>query len=207
MVVCVSFNELPVPVRSDLIRALQKEWVLLASPGTWWNASERLAIAGSARGVPRDGIPDVVAGAARRIYADITTTSRGWVEELTTSDLTMPAFIELVGIVSRLAAVDEFVAALGGGLEELPQPRPGDPSREPPPPARTGRGWVPMDGPASITRALSLVPAEAAAQKEIHGPLYMSYEQMSDYGFRRTLDRAQMELIAARVSAINECFY
>ena len=64
-----------------------------------------------------------------------------------------------------------------------------------------------MVGPTSIIQALSLVPAESAAQREIHGPLYMSYEQMADYGFRRTLDRAQMELIAARVSAVNECFY
>ena len=59
----------------------------------------------------------------------------------------------------------------------------------------------------SITNALSLVPAESAAQADIHGPLYMSYEQMADYAFERELNRAQMELVAARVSAINECFY
>ena len=203
----MSFSKFPVPVRPDLVEALRKEWVLLSSPGTWWTAGERVAIAGAARGIAVDGLPAVAAQAACKIYADITSTSRDWVNEVTASDLTMPAFIEIVGIASRLAAVDEFMRALGSSLEELPQPLPGDPSRETPPTARPGRGWVPMAGPASITMALSLVPAEALAQKEIHGPLYMSYEQMSDYGFRRTLDRAQMELIAARVSAINECFY
>ena len=203
----MSYAKFPVPVRPDLIEALRKEWVLLSSPGTWWTAGERVAIAGAARGIASDGVPEVAAQAARKIYSDITSTSRDWVNDLTSSDLTMPAFVEIVGIVSRLAAADEFMRALGSAPQELPQPQPGDPSRETPPTARPGRAWVPMVGPASITMALSLVPAEAAAQKEIHGPLYMSYEQMSDYGFRRTLDRAQMELVAARVSAINECFY
>lgn len=203
----MSFSQLPVSVRPDLVAALRGEWHRLSSPGTWWTGAERVAIAGSARGAVFQGIPEAAAEAARRIYAHITSTSRRWVHELTDTSLTMPEFVELVGVISRLAAVDEFMTALGAEPEELPQPLPGDPSREPPPAARLGRGWVPMAGPSSITRALSLVPAESAAQKEIHGPLYMSYEEMSDYGFRRTLDRAQMELIAARTSAINECFY
>jgi hypothetical protein len=35
----------------------------------------------------------------------------------------------------------------------------------------------------------------------------MPPEQMLDLGAGRTLDRAQLELVAGRVSALRECFY
>ncbi len=66
--------------------------------------------------------------------------------------------------------------------------------------------WVPM-APGSIAYALSLVPHEMAAQEELHGPLYLTYEGMADLEYVNGLTRAQMELVAARVSVINECFY
>lgn len=179
----------------------------MAAPGTWWSGTQRVAIAQAARGVTAEGIPTAASEAARTIYSEITTTSRRWVEEILAGGLTMPAFVEVIGVVSRLAAVDEFTRALGRPLEPLPDSLPGAPSRVEPPPSRQGRSWVPMVGGMSITRALSLVPAESRAQEEIHGPLYMSYAQMADQGFERELTRPQMELVAGRVSAINECFY
>ncbi len=45
------------------------------------------------------------------------------------------------------------------------------------------------------------------AQQHLHGPIYLTYEEMADLDFRRGLHRSQMELVAARTSAINECFY
>jgi len=51
------------------------------------------------------------------------------------------------------------------------------------------------------------VPAEMEAQRDIHGPLYLSYEQMGLANFQRGLHRSQMELVAATTSALNECFY
>ena len=60
----------------------------------------------------------------------------------------------------------------------------------------------------NIVRALSLVPDEVAhdAQRppEAH---YLPVDQIGDPTVRRALDRMQMELVAARVSALNQCFY
>jgi len=36
---------------------------------------------------------------------------------------------------------------------------------------------------------------------------YVPVAQIPDPSVRRALDRPQMELVAARVSALNECFY
>ena len=91
--------------------------------------------------------------------------------------------------------------------EALPEPAPGEPTGDTDSRASPGPAWVPMVGGASIVGALSLVPREMAAQEELHGPLYLTYEEMADMGFRRGLDRRQLELVAGRTSAVNECFY
>ena len=92
-------------------------------------------------------------------------------------------------------------------LEPLPGPIEGDPSRQPEPSAGRNPSWVPATSGSSIVYALSLVPAEMAAQEDLHGPLYLTYEGMGDLAYVSGLTRAQMELVAARTSAVNECFY
>jgi hypothetical protein len=206
-VTSVPFTGFPVDVRSDLLEALRSVWRGVAAAGTWWSGPERVAIAEAARGGENRSLPTAAGEAARRIYADITSTSRAWAEGLVAAGLGMPAYVEIVGVVGRLSAVDEFTRAVGGPLEPLPDPEAGEASMEPPPAASPGRSWVPMVGGMSITQALSLVPEEHHAQRELHGPLYLTYEQMDDLTFKRELTRPQMELVAARISAINECFY
>lgn len=203
----MNFTGFSIAIRPDLLAALRDQWENIARPGTWWSGAERVAIAAAARGVSTAAISATASAAARTIYDDITSTSEEWVRQLISSGLTLPEYVEIVGIVGRLAAVDEFTRALGRSLEPLPDPIAGEPSRTDPPFARPGRAWVPMVGGASITQALSLVPAESAAQAEFHGPLYMTYVEMADDGFERELTRPQMELVAGRVSALNECFY
>ena len=66
---------------------------------------------------------------------------------------------------------------------------------------------MPMGGGASIVDALVLVPSESAAQRDMHGPLSLTYEGMADLTCAGGLTRAQMELVAGRTSVINECFY
>ena len=117
-----------------------------------------------------------------------------------------PAYVELVGVVARLAAVDSLHVALGLARPTLPVPVAGEPGGTLDPKARAGAAWVPMFGGASIAHALSLVPAEDEAQEDMHR-LYLTYEEMSDITFARGLTRSQMELVAGRTSAVNECFY
>ena len=132
--------------------------------------------------------------------------TRPWVES-TIAALGPGAYVELVGVVSRTTAVDTFHRALGAALPLFPDAVPGSPSGITDEAARPGPAWVPMVGGSSIVGALSAVPSEAAAQEDMHGPLYLTYEQMENLHFLRGLSRPQMELMAARASAINECFY
>ena len=158
------------------------------------------------RGPDVPGLATTAGEVAAVVSARPASIRRTWVDEMT-AEIGYAPYVEIVGVVSRLAAVDTFQVALGVDLEPLPHPDAGDPSRVDEPQARAGAAWVPMVGGASVTQALSLVDAEAVAQEDMHGPLYLTYEEMAELDFVRGLSRAQMELVAARTSAINECFY
>ena len=56
-------------------------------------------------------------------------------------------------------------------------------------------------------RALSLVPDEVRMLRRLSEAHYLPIEKIPDPTCHRALDRMQMELVAARVSALNECFY
>lgn len=209
------FEGVSLPIREDLRSAFRREWARLALPGTWWSGEERVGIAAEVRraacGQPRGG-DDLLGGpaveAARILGVESALATGRWVEGLVEAGLTYPRYVELIGVVARITAVDGFHRALGLALEPLPSPVDGPPARtDPPRRARRGRGFVPMVGGTSIVQALSLVPAELEAQEDLHGPMYLSYEQMGLFDIQLGLHRTQMELVAARLSVRNRCFY
>jgi hypothetical protein len=205
------FKDSPIAVRADIGRVFRREWERLALPGTWWTGVERIAVAAAARtarghGAEPSPAPAAATEAAAVISARPASIRRAWVGDVA-AEIGYAPYIEIVGITSRLAAIDTFHVALGLPLEPLPEPEPGPPSQTEEPLARPGAGWVPMVGGASITQALSMVAAESTAQEDLHGRLYLTYEEMAEFDFVRGLSRAQMELVAARTSALNECFY
>lgn len=114
-------------------------------------------------------------------------------------------YVEIVGVVSRATAIDTFERGVGRQQRELPEPVPGDPTNMAMTGVRHGAGWVPTAGAIGPVTALSAVPDEATAQAALHEVLYLSYEQMCDLDAQRELHRTQMELIAARVSWLNDC--
>ena len=60
----------------------------------------------------------------------------------------------------------------------------------------------------NIHRALSLVPAEVAGFFDLDAAQYLPDAALRDFGTEyRALTHAQIEFLAARVSAINQCFY
>ena len=60
----------------------------------------------------------------------------------------------------------------------------------------------------NIHRALSLVPAEVAGFFDLDAAHYLPDGVLRDFGTEyRALTHAQIEFLAARVSAINQCFY
>jgi hypothetical protein len=201
-----------VPVRPEILDLLGREWLRLAAPGSFWDGHQRVEIAGVARAARRgssesaESLPAVANSAAAMLGSTPGRATRIWVESVV-STIGPGAYVELVGVVARAVAVDSFHRSLGAPEPRLPDPQGGEPTGEEDLAARSGAAWVPMVGGASIVQALSAVPAEAEAQEDMHGPLYLSYEQMQDLQFTRGLTRQQMELVAARTSALNECFY
>lgn len=208
-----SFEHLSLPIREDLPVAFREVWCRLSRPGTWWSGTDRVAIAAEGRRArtgqdAQSSLGEAATGAARTIGATPAETSEAWVDSLIGAGFTPEHYVELVSVAAQTSAIDAFHHALGLPLEPFPEPVQGAPSGERPgSPARRTRAWVPMTGPPSIPAALSAVPAEVESWDGLHAAMYMSTEKMGDPDFRRGLHRTQMELVAARTSAINECFF
>ena len=200
------------PVNADVRAALGREWARLAAPGTWFTGQERVAIAGEARaarslGDGGTGLDEPVVEAAHAVSAAAQYVTRAWVEDLLDRGLTIEEYVEVAGIAGRLAAVDACVKGLGGAEEPLPAPQPGEPARVRNDEARWRAAFVPTAGGDRAPFALSAVPAEAEALLDLHGPLYLTIEEMQDLEYRGALTRAQMEFVAARTSYLNDCMY
>jgi hypothetical protein len=167
-------------------------------------------------------LPAPAVDAAHRIASDPARLSRAWYEKLLAAGLSDGHYVELLGVVVLVVNVDALHRALGVAPEALPDPKPGAPSRRRPA-AEAGAAWVPMLSPDSaeakelfggrprvpnVARALSLVPEAVLELRELSEAHYLKLDDVIDPRARgRLLTRPQMELVAGRVSALNECFY
>ncbi len=169
-------------------------------------------------------LPENVVDTVHRIRTDPARLSRSWFDRVIAGGLEVTRYVELVSVTSLMAGLDYFARALGVELLALPPPRPSEPSRHRPAAAKAGGAWVPMidtadvAGPEAdlyggsefvpnIVRALSLVPDEVRVLRRSNDAHYVPLAQIPDPTYHRALARPQMELIAARVSALNQCFY
>ncbi len=220
-------SRFPVPVRGDLTAALRRSWADIGRPGAWWKGPERVAIAALARaerirrneppwsrdrGEPRTRLPEKAIEAARKIGADPTHLDRDWAEAAIT-ELGDARYVELASVVVTTVAADAFCEAMGIEHETLPEPEAGEPSRERPDNMGDIGAWVPVQvidwQRANVARALSLVPEGVRTFFRMVAAMYSGTatdfnEMVWDH---RPMSRPQVELLAARVSALNQCFY
>lgn len=168
-------------------------------------------------------LPASAVDAAHRIASDPARLTRKWVEGLLASGLGEGRYVELLGVVATLVSIDAFCRGIGAPLHPLPLPLPGEPRRYRPKAARRAEAWVAMLPPGrpegaeadlwgertgNVIRALSLVPDEVRGIKDLSQAHYLTLDEMTDLARGRgALDRRQVELLAARVSALRECFY
>jgi hypothetical protein len=163
--------------------------------------------------------------AVHRIATDASRLTRSWYVGLAAQGVADETYVEALGVAVLTISVDAFHRALGLPLEPLPTPEPGAPSRSRPAGLVRREAWVPMIDPeqvgeterdlfargplgaANVMRALTLVPDEVRAWRALAGAQYLSPRAMTRLETGRALDRAQMELVAGGVSALNACFY
>lgn len=156
------------------------------------------------------------------VATDAARLTERWYRSLLEQGLRAEVYVEALGVAVIAISVDRFHHAMGLPLEPLPSPQPGAPTRVRPEGIVEGEAWVPMQesrrvaaqlgmpaGPVPfVLRALSLVPAEVRAWGDLSAAQYLTEHQMrSSFASVRALDRSQIELVAGRVSALNECFY
>ena len=239
------YENSPYVIREDIRKEHRTFWNRLAAPGSWWNGTERVAIAREVRNATSCGLcqerikslypqgnhesnrhlPATAVDAIHRIINDQVRITRKYVDGNVKQGLSFEAYVELLGLVVAVFSIDEFHRALGIPLEPMPLPESGDPSHYRPIRALQDVGFVPMlpgdgavgkeadlwpgDRTANVLRALSLVPDALRDWKNLASAQYLSLPGMSNYVAweDRSINRMQMELVAGRVSAVNECFY
>lgn len=168
-------------------------------------------------------LPANIVEVIHRVVSDPGRLTKQWYEDCLAGGLTEEEYVEIIGIVCSMVSIDSFAHALGLAPRPLPAPLSGEPTRTRPHNAKPGPAWVPWIGAAdaegddvarfgpagsNVRRALSLVPAEAHGFMAMNEAQYLNGVQMRDFSTDyRAITRAQIELVAGRVSAINQCAY
>lgn len=201
--------QLPEPIES----AIDNERKRTGAPGTWWTAAERVAIARQARRAKsgdtagEEPLSIVANEAAAMIAANAHHIDQRWIRNCHDRGLEPLPMVELLAVVAKIVAIDTCLRGVGREPVDLPPPAAGEPSRETVEGADINRGWLPTTGPASAPVCLSAVAAEHQAWEELHSAFYLSIEEMRDLDIDKGLHRSQIELLAARTSYYNDCFY
>jgi hypothetical protein len=150
--------------------------------------------------------------------------SEKWVQSVLGRGLTEGEYVEIVGLVAMVMMMDTFRLALGLAPRALPQPKSGEPTRYRPAGAKKQAAWLPLvepqdateaDGPmyptpkaGYIYRGLSLVPQSLRDYWALANCHYLPGQYVYQFGSSiRAISRPQMEILAARVSALHQCVY
>jgi hypothetical protein len=221
-------------VRDDLAEAHRLAWEHIAAPGSWWNGAQRVELACTALTAIADSdpvAPWVGVTSTGRLGSDLAApiTAHDFVYRLARHAGTITVdvydvvsgevgalpYVELCGIVSTVAAVAHFCRDIGVPVPPLPAPVEGEPTGARPDRVVQPRyNWVPVAEPAdkvaAVVQAYTAVPGENLNNWRMASAQYMPVQEMVHPDWQRRpggLSRAQMELVAARLTRIRDCFY
>lgn len=223
----------PSTVRSDLLEAQAAAWRHVTSSGASWTGAERRAMAQTAiaalddtdplppwvsptsvgRCIPGDLVlPAVVVDAVYRIARHASTLTEAWYQDQLERGIDEYKYVEMVGVVVAVAAVDGFFRSAGLERPLLPEAVAGEAHSRHPHVEPATLNWVPVAAPAdraaAVVQGLSAAPAEWDNVCRLAAAQYIPVDEMGELGWSRgTLSRGEMELVAARLSAVRECFF
>lgn len=243
----IDYSKAQYPIRQSFADGHNRYWKKLASPGSWFTGTERVAIAKEVRQASdcslckqrktalspyqvdgshthRTDLPDVVIEVIHRITTDPGRLTKTWFDGIMQQGLSPEKYVEILGTLVCVYSIDEFCRGMSLPLNELPQPLPGKPDNYRPAKVFDQGAWVQMMPPAvssgpevdilgerkgNVIRALSLVPDQVRHMLDLLEVHYLDISQIWNVtgSYRGTLSRIQMEVVAARVSALNSCFY
>lgn len=223
------------PLTNELRDAHENALDTLVSPGPSWTGSERRQMVETARAAADcslctrrksalspsaengahdgpSGLPPLVIDAVHRIRTDPGRLTRSWFDQITL-EIGQAAYVEMVSVVNTSVIIDTLHAALDQPLADLPEPQPGAPTNAPAGDVVDDGAWVPISRAPrdmadtglpvvpNILRAMGLVPDAVALFFSTFRPHYALKD------IELSLSQSQAELVAAKVSAMNECFY
>ena len=169
-------------------------------------------------------LPANMVDLVHRMVTDPARLTRQWFDGVIAGGLSDEEYVEVVSVVAHVVAIDTFARGLGIAPYPIPEPRQGVPSRRRPSGAKDNGSWVativPGDhgpeeadlfeggGSSNIWCALSLVPDEMRSFFDVINSQYLPGWAMFDFEHEhRALTHPQIELLASRVAALNQCFY
>jgi len=170
-------------------------------------------------------LPEIVVEVVHRVRTDPGRLGESWYRSVIARGLTEAQYVEVVSVVAHTVAIDTVARGLGLDVSPLPDPEPGSPSHYRPTGAKPGGAWVPWvepadasaaeagiypsdRPPANIMKAMSLVPDEVRSFFDLVENQYLPGAVMRDFAHEyRAISHPQIELLAARVSALNRCLY
>lgn len=151
----------------------------------------------------------VAVDVVHRVASDPGRLTRRWADEAI-AELGEETYTELVAVTAIATVLDRFDLLLGEAPAPLPAPRAGAPTRVRPDGVGDVGAWVSQSiekARANVSRAVSLVPETQATWSALVTACYSRGAEFMNLTWNRALGRAQVELVAARTTALNECFY
>ena len=223
-------------VRSHVVESHKSAIAAYSSPGTWLDSQTRTAILKERRAASQctlcqarnsalspyaaqgehdtvTALPADLIELVHRLATDSGRLTKRWFDSLIVDGMQPEVYVETVGLVATSLIIDSFAGALSCEAAEPGEPQSGVPSQVKNPGVIEDGAWVPLlDVPQepsevelptapNIFRAMGLVPAA------IEHFFSVMRAQYSLTAVDISLSRSQVELIAARVSALNQCFY
>ena len=143
----LDYRRSPLPLRDELVAAHRRVWERLRTPGEWWTGAVRVAIAKETRaatdcGLCKDrraalspsavtgthtaatSLPEVLIEVIHRIRTDSGRLTRQVYDDALAGGLSDVEYVETVGVMATVIAVDTFCDAIGLPRHALPHPLP-----------------------------------------------------------------------------------